>query len=81
LYLPEQLRRAIHTMLDGVATHYRRPNLNQADPALLGIIDTVIATAVLDPATMSRELLLQLGGIRRGLFPNAPPYRRGVQEA
>jgi uncharacterized membrane protein YccC len=81
LYLPEQLRRAIHTMLDGVATHYRRSNLNQADPALLGIIDTVIATAVLDPATMSRELLLQLGGIRRGLFPNAPPYRRGVQEA
>ena len=25
---------------------------------------------------MTRELLLQLGGIRRGLFPNAPPYTR-----
>ena len=81
VHLPEQLRRAIRTMLDGVATHYRRPNLNQADPALLEIIDRVIATAVLDPATMSRELLLQLSGIRRGLFPNAAPYGRRAQEA
>jgi uncharacterized membrane protein YccC len=75
-HLPEQLRRAVRTMLDGIATHYRRRSLNQADAALLGIIDGVIATAVQDPATMSRELLLQLGGIRRGLFPNAPPYVR-----
>jgi hypothetical protein len=29
---------------------------------------------------MSRELLLQLGGIRRGLFPNAPPYAREVEK-
>jgi hypothetical protein len=27
-----------------------------------------------DPSTATRELLLALGGIRRGLFPNAPPY-------
>lgn len=80
VHLPEQLRRAIRALLDGVATHYRRRNLNQADPALLGIIDGIIATAVQDPATMSRELLLQLGGIRRGLFPDAPPYRREVQQ-
>ena len=74
VHLPEQLRRAVRTMLDAIATHYRRRNLDQADAALLGTIDGVIATAVQDPATMSRELLLQLGGIRRGLFPNAPPY-------
>jgi hypothetical protein len=69
-------------MLDAIATHYRRRNLDQADAALLGTIDGAIATAVQDPAaTMSRELLLQLGGIRRGLFPNAPPYVREVAKA
>jgi uncharacterized membrane protein YccC len=80
VHLPEQLRRGVRTMLDGIATHYRRRSLNQADAALLGIIDGVIAIAVQDPATMTRELLLQLGGIRRGLFPNAPPYAREVQK-
>jgi uncharacterized membrane protein YccC len=76
MHLPEQLRRAVRRMLDAIATHYRRRNLDQADVALLRIIDRVIAIAVQDPATMTRELLLQLGGIRRGLFPNAPPYTR-----
>jgi len=79
-HLPEQLRRAVRTMLDAIATHYRRRNLDQADAALLRAIDRVIATAVQDPAMMSRELLLQLGGIRRGLFPNAPPYAREVEK-
>jgi uncharacterized membrane protein YccC len=74
VHLPEQLRRAVRTMLDAIATHYRRRSLDQADVALLGVIDRVIAIAVQDPATMTRELLLQLSGIRRGLFPNAPPY-------
>jgi uncharacterized membrane protein YccC len=78
VHLPEQLRRAVRTMLDGIATHYRRRNLNRADAALLGMIDGVIAIAVQDPAAISRELLLQLSGIRRGLFPNAQPY---TQEA
>ena len=74
--LPEQLRRAIRTMLDAIATHYRRHSLDQADGALLGVIDRTIDVATQDPATMTRELLLRLGGIRRGLFPNAPPYTR-----
>jgi uncharacterized membrane protein YccC len=74
--LPEQLRHAIRTMLDAIATHYRRRNLDQADDALLAAIDRVIATAVQDPATITRDLLLRLGGIRRALFPNAPPYAR-----
>ncbi len=73
-HLPEQLRRAIRTMLDAIAAHYRRRALEQADAALLGVIDRTIAAAVQDPATKTRDLLLQLGGIRRGLFPNAPPY-------
>jgi hypothetical protein len=38
------------------------------------MIDRSIAAVVQDPTTASRELLLALGGIRRGLFPNAPPY-------
>jgi uncharacterized membrane protein YccC len=81
-HLPEQLRRAIRTMLDAIASHYRRRNLDQADASLLRTIDAAIASAVQDPATMSRDLLLQLGGIRRGLFPNALPYARepDVQE-
>ena len=80
VHLPEHFRRTVRTMLDGIATHYRRRNLNQANPALLGAIDGVIATVVQDPETMSRELLLQLGGIRRGLFPNAPHYGGEVQK-
>jgi uncharacterized membrane protein YccC len=76
LYVPEQLRNAIRTMLDGIAAHYRRDRLDPADAALLGVIDRVIGSAVKDPATRTRELLLQLGGIRRGLFPNASPYAR-----
>jgi uncharacterized membrane protein YccC len=80
-HLSEQLRRAVRTMLDGIANHYRRRNLNQADAALLGIIDGVISAAVQDPATVSRELVLQLGGIRRGLFPNAAPYARSEAPA
>ncbi len=74
MYLPEQLRRAIRAMLDAIAAHYRERTLDQADAALLNVIDRVIATAVQDPATKTRDLLLQLGGIRRGLFPNAAPY-------
>jgi uncharacterized membrane protein YccC len=79
-HLPERLRHAIRTMLDSIAIHYRRRNLDQADAALLTTIDNVIAIAVQDPVTMSRELLLQLGGIRRGLFPNAQPYAQEVEE-
>ena len=53
--LPEQLRRAIRRMLDAIATHYRRRALDQADAALLGVIDRAIATAVQDPATMTQR--------------------------
>jgi uncharacterized membrane protein YccC len=74
--LPEQPRRAIRMMLDAVASHYRRDSLAQADATLLELIDGVIATVVQDRTIMIRELLLRLGGIRRALFPNAPPYTR-----
>ena len=80
-HLPQQLRGAIRTMLDAISTHYLRHNLNHADAALLGTIDGVISIAVRDPVTKTRELLLQLGGIRRGLFPYAPPYVQVVEEA
>jgi len=72
--LPEQSRSAIGTMMDAIARHYRRRNLDQADGALLGVIDRAIAAVVQDPVAMTRELLLRLSGIRRGLFPDAPPY-------
>jgi uncharacterized membrane protein YccC len=79
--LPERLRRAVRTMLDAIAVHYRRHSLDPADSALLGIIDRAIAEAVQDPATITRELLLQLSGIRRGLFPNARPYTPDMARA
>jgi uncharacterized membrane protein YccC len=72
--LPEQPRSAVRTMLDAIAKHYRRRSLDWADAALLGMIDRSIAAVTRDPSTATRELLLALGGIRRGLFPNAPPY-------
>jgi uncharacterized membrane protein YccC len=72
--LPERPRRAVRTMLEAVARHYRRRSLEEADSALLGMIDRAIAAVTEDPAIPKRELLLRLGGIRRGLFPNAPPY-------
>jgi uncharacterized membrane protein YccC len=72
--LPEQPRSAVRTMLDAIAKHYRRRTLDAADSALLGMIDRAIAGVTQDPAVTTRDLLLQLGGIRRGLFPNAPPY-------
>jgi hypothetical protein len=71
---PEQLRLAVRTMLDAIATHYRRRSLDQADARLLEVIDRAIAAVVQAPGTMTRELLLRLSGIRRGLFPNAAPY-------
>lgn len=79
-HLPDRLHHVVHTMMDAIASHYRRHNLEQANAALLGIIDGVIATAVQDPATVTGGLLLQLSGIRRGLFPNAPPYVRQAEE-
>jgi len=72
--LPEQARTAVRTMLGAIANHYRRRSLDEADAALLGMIDRAIAAVTRDPATATRELLLQLGGIRHGLFPNGPPY-------
>jgi len=71
---PEQARRAIRTMLDAIGSHYRRRSLDDADMALLGIIDEAIAAVTRDPAIITRELILQLGGIRRALFPYGPPY-------
>jgi len=72
--LPERLRRVVRTMLDAIAVHYRQHSLDPADRPLLGMIDRVIAEVVQDPATITRKLLLQLSGIRRGLFPTARPY-------
>lgn len=72
--LPEGLHCAIRTMLDAIAAHYWRRSLDPADNTLLGMIDRVIAEVVQDPAGITRALLLQLSAIRRGLYPDAPPY-------
>ena len=53
---PENLRRVLRSMLDAIAAHYSRRNLDQADSDLLGTIDGAIATAVQDPATATGAL-------------------------
>jgi hypothetical protein len=60
-------------MLHGVAAHYfqhRKP----PTAALLHDIDTAIAAVTRCGTQDISDPLLRLVGIRRGLFPDAPPY-------
>ncbi len=59
------------------SSRYRRDGPGAAPfHALLRDIDRALDVAVEVPGTHGRDLLLQLVGIRRGLFADAPPYRR-----
>jgi uncharacterized membrane protein YccC len=73
--LPKEALTGIDDLLDALAHHYqgkRRP----PDPALLGRIDALLFTLLHFPeATGQRDALLGVVGVRRGLFPDAPPYR------
>ena len=72
--LSGEVRHAVRTMLDAVAAHYRRHRSVKASPALLAAIDRTIAAAASEPGNGRGDVLLQLGGIRRGLFPEAAHY-------
>ena len=70
--------RAATDLLEGIAAHYRslrsaRREVAHAPPAaLLRRVDEALAAAAGD-ATAPRPAVLALVGIRRGLFPGAPP--------
>lgn len=75
--------RAIGGVLAGVAEHYeglraRRRGLASPPAALLARIDAALAVmlegATEAAASHARPALVALAGIRRGLFPDAPPF-------
>jgi uncharacterized membrane protein YccC len=63
---------ALHAVLDGVALHFRGDGTPRA--ALLAQIDAAIELCAALPSAQGRDMLLALGGIRRSLFRDAPPY-------
>ena len=77
--LPAAPREAIAAALDGVATHFRARAAQRAmlkpGEGLRAAIDAAIgAVAGSPPNGVRRNVLLELVGLRRGLFPDAPPY-------
>jgi uncharacterized membrane protein YccC len=72
-------RAAVDVMLDGVAAYFRAKSQDAASEGraragLLGRIDAALARLADEPGRRERAAILALVGIRRGLFPNAPPY-------
>jgi uncharacterized membrane protein YccC len=77
--LPAAMREAVNAVLFGAANHYAVQSaigrVRSASPALLRDIDLALDAAVTVPGQRGRDLLLQLVGIRRGLFADAGPYQ------
>ncbi len=72
--LPADARSCISAMLEGLAAHYARRTPQPPAAALLDAVDRAIAAVAPLAAAMPGQLLLELVGIRRALFPAAPPY-------
>jgi len=70
--LGDSARHAVGGMLAALAAHFQKPRAGGA--ALRAAIDRAITAVTHDPGAATPSLLLQLSGIRRGLFPDAPPY-------
>ena len=77
--MPPPVRTAVNAVLNGTATQFAvQAQTGRAHPpsqALLRDIDRALDAAVAIQGPQARDLLLQLVGIRRGLFADAPPYR------
>ncbi len=72
--LPQAARAAVDAMLEGVAAHYRQRISQPPDPQLLDAIDRAIAAVTATSVAALPDLLRALVGLRRALFPEAPPY-------
>ena len=77
--LPADAREAVAAALDALAAHFRaqaarRASLPPADGLRRAIDAAIGVVAGAPPNGQRRNVLLELVGIRRGLFPDAPPY-------
>jgi uncharacterized membrane protein YccC len=77
--MPLPIRAAVDDVLLGTAVHFADQAaagyVLAASPALLRTIDRTLDTVIAMPGPCDRDLLLQMVGIRRGLFAAAPPYQ------
>ena len=72
--LPPPAHASIDTMLKGLAAHYRQRISTPPAPELLDMIDRAIAAVTATSVAALPDLLRALAGLRRALFPEAPPY-------
>jgi uncharacterized membrane protein YccC len=72
--LPADARAIIARMLDGLAGHFRNRAPHPPDDALRGEIDRAIVAVTAAPGQHTRDLLLELVGIRHNMFRDAPTY-------
>jgi uncharacterized membrane protein YccC len=77
--MPLPVRAAADDVLAGAASHFAAQatagRVLEPAPGLLDDIDRALDGVVAVPGARGRDVMLQLVGIRRGLFPDAPPYR------
>ena len=78
--LPDDVRARIDAMLDALAAYFRnRVNHDAGAPPaglLASVDDAMAAVTQVGEERRARDAVLGLVGIRRGLFPDAPPYDR-----
>ena len=73
------VRRRIDAVLDALAVAYRGRGVNWPDDRVLGYVDGALRGVVeAGQETGRTDALLGLIGIRRGLFPDAPPAEYGA---
>jgi uncharacterized membrane protein YccC len=77
--MPLPVRAAVDDVLAGTAAQFAEQaaagRVRPPSPALLRDIDRALDAAIAMPGARGRDLLLQLVGIRRGLFADAAPYQ------
>ncbi|HEX3403273.1 MAG TPA: FUSC family protein [Acetobacteraceae bacterium] len=77
--MPQPVRAAMDDVLAGTSAHFAaQAAAGRARPpsrALLRDIDRALDEVIATPGERSRDLLLQLVGIRRGLFADATPFQ------
>ena len=68
----ERAPKEVGAMLAALAAYFRRPCRGAAE--LRAALDRAMGAVTREPGAATPRLLLQLSGIRRALFPDAPPY-------
>jgi uncharacterized membrane protein YccC len=70
---------AVERLLEALARHFRAPAARAGDDllgAVDGALDATLSAALAEPGDPAhRAAMMGLVGIRRGLFPAAPPYQ------